>query len=279
MKLDRRRKYYIIFDCETATLPLVNEFSEARQSIAIAKPLIYDFGYTIIDRTGKIYARRNHLVSEIFSVPSIFNTAYYAVKRPIYLEKLKNGEIDIQCWNTIMEEFLEDLDAVEMVGAYNSMFDYKKAIPFTERYIQALYSPNYQEWEMAQRESCAHIAGGSKTESEEFDPMTFSVRDKEKPLFDVWGLACQHILNCDEYRAEAIRNNWISRSGKFYSTTAENCYRFINGDYEFEERHTAIDDCEIEAEIFAKVCDKVPPKDQELGIIYFPFRIVGKVNE
>lgn len=270
----------MIFDSETATVPFVNDYAaDVRKKVSIAKPLIYDFGYTIIDRLGRVYVRRNHLVSEVFCVPQIFNTAYYAEKRPIYLEKLKAGEIDIQCWDTIIDEFLSDLESVESVGAYNSMFDYKKAIPFTERYIRALYSPDYQEWELRQRQSIDRIIAGEKNEAPEFEAMKFEIRGKEKPLFDVWGLACKHILDCDDYREKATMNNWISHSGKFYSTTAENCYRYLNNDYEFEESHTAIDDCEIESEIFAEVLRKVKPKKMDMGIIYFPFRMVGELNK
>ena len=94
-KFDRRRKYYLVLDCETATMPYAQNFEgKARQNIAIAKPLIYDLGWQIIDRNGNVYAKRNFLISEIFSVPAIFNTAYYASKRPLYLEKLQNCDID-----------------------------------------------------------------------------------------------------------------------------------------------------------------------------------------
>ena len=78
-ELDRRRKCYLIVDCETETLPFVKDFPEcARKKIAIAKPLIYDIGWTVIDKKGRIYKKKNFLISEIFSVPSVFNTAYYA---------------------------------------------------------------------------------------------------------------------------------------------------------------------------------------------------------
>ena len=35
--------------------------------------------------------------------------------------------------------------------------------------------------------------------------------------------------------------------------TAEVCYRFLSGDVSFEEEHTALSDCEIEAEILRAV--------------------------
>lgn len=278
--LDRRRKYYLVFDCETATLPCASEYAEAdKKKIAIAKPLIYDFGYTIIDRKGKIYLRKNWLVTEIFSTPSVFNTAYYAHKRPIYLEKLKKGLISLDSWDNIIAEFEKDLELVESVGAYNSMFDYKKAIPFTERYIQTLYSPDFHEWERKQKWVCDNIVNGKGKDNENFDCMNFHLRNKKYSLFDIWGLACEHILNCDSYREMASANNWISQSGKYYSTTAENCYRFLTENFDFDESHTAIEDCEIEGEILARVFEKVKPTEIEMGIIYFPFRIVGRVKE
>ena len=47
---------------------------------------------------------------------------------------------------------------VEAVGAYNSMFDFKKAIPFTELYINMLYSPNFYDWDKMQERICKNIA-------------------------------------------------------------------------------------------------------------------------
>ena len=83
VKLDKRREYFLILDCETACLPHVADLAPAqRKTVGISKPLIYDIGWTIIDRQGRTYDRKNFLISEIFSVPSIFDTAYYADKRP-----------------------------------------------------------------------------------------------------------------------------------------------------------------------------------------------------
>ena len=77
----------MILDCETATLPFTSEYSNAedKKKIAIAKPLIYDIGYQIIDINGNIYKRVNYLISETFFDMQIFATAYYAAKRSIYL--------------------------------------------------------------------------------------------------------------------------------------------------------------------------------------------------
>ena len=278
-KFDRRRKYYLVLDCETATMPYAHNFEEnARQTIAIAKPLIYDLGWQIIDRNGNVYAKRNYLISEIFSVPSIFNTAYYASKRPIYLDKLDKGEITLADWRTATAMLENDLQYVESVGAYNSMFDFKKAIPFTELYINKLYSPDFHKWEEMQNRIIDHIVHERPQSQKEFDGDNFNFRNHNYPLFDIWGLSCEHIINNEEYKNLCIDNGWTTASGKYFKTSAETTYRFFKGDNDFIESHTALDDAEIESELFAEIIKKTKNK-YEMGIIYFPFRILGKVED
>lgn len=278
-KYDRRRKYYMVLDCETATLPFAKDMTEEqRKNVAIAKPLIYDLGWKIIDRYGNVYNRMNFLISEIFSVPSIFDTAYYAEKRPIYLEKLRKGEIILMDWQNAMVAFEEDLAVCEAVGAYNSMFDYKKAIPFTELYINKLYSADYHNWLAWQKQSCEWLAdGGKPTGTQTFEDSIFRFRGKTYPLFDIWGLSCEHILNCDAYKEMCIAENWQTASGKYFKTSAETAYRFLSGNLAFDESHTAIDDCDIESELFAEIAKRTKNK-WAMGIEFFPFRILGTVE-
>ena len=278
-KIDRRRKYYLIFDCETATLPCAAAYDGAqKQRIAIAKPLIYDLGWQVIDRTGKVYIRKSFLISEVFSVPQVFNTAYYASKRPLYIEKLKRGEIILTDWATATKELVKDLQVVESVGAYNSMFDYKKAIPFTERYMQALYSQDFYSCVKRQNKICENIATGkAKTNNDNFNGEVFRFRGRSYPLFDLWGLSCKYILNNDEYKQQCIDNNWKSQSGKYYKTSAETTYRFLTKNEEFIESHTAVEDAIIESEIFTAIL-KATKNKFDIGIIYFPFRILGQVK-
>jgi len=276
MKFDKRRKYYLVLDCETATLSCAANYdAPARKKIAIAKPLIYDLGWQVVDRKGRVYARRNFLISEIFSVPSIFNTAYYACKRPIYLEKLAKGEIILTDWRTAAAALEEDMAEVEAVGAYNSMFDFKKAIPFTELYINMLYSPDFYDWDKMQERICKNIASDNRFSStKEFDPEIFKFRGKDYKLFDLWGLSCEHILNNDEYKTMCQENGWITESGKYYKTSAETAFRFISRNLDFDEAHTALDDAAIESELLARIM-KTKASNLTMGIIYFPFRILG----
>lgn len=279
-KIDRRKKYYLILDCETATLPYASNFEETqKKNIAIAKPLIYDLGWQVIDRNGNIYKRKSFVINEIFSVPQVFNTAYYAHKRPIYLERLKKGETILTDWNTAIAELLEDMQYVESVGAYNSMFDFKKAIPFTELYIQKLYSPDFYKWEEMQNELCKKIAyGNNRQNTKEFERTVFRFRDNVYDLFDVWGLSCEHIMNNNEYKQMCIDNGWQTASRKYFKTSAETCFRYFSKELEFEESHTAIDDTIIESELFVEILKRTKFKF-EIGITYFPFRILGTVEE
>ena len=280
VKFDRRRKYYLILDCETATLPFADGLPEnEKKKIAIAKPLIYDLGWTIVDKKGNIYLRENYLISEIFSVPSIFNTAYYAHKRPLYLEKLDKGEIVLTDWRTAVSRLEFALSITEAVGAYNAMFDFKKAIPFTELYINQLYSIDFHKWLKFQKECCDRIINKAVIgNNKEFDPDVFRFRDKVYPLFDLWGLSCKYIMDNDDYKATCLRNGWQTESGKYFKTSAETAYRFASGNLNFDEAHTAIDDANIESEIFALIVKRA--KNQvEMGIEYFPFRILGTVKK
>ena len=72
-----KKKFYLTLDTETATLPFANELckdSKQKQKIAIAKPLVYDIGWTITDRVGNIVKKENFLIQETFFVPNVFNT-------------------------------------------------------------------------------------------------------------------------------------------------------------------------------------------------------------
>lgn len=272
---------YMVFDCETATLPFVDEIAhgdtEKKKRIAIARPLIYDLGWTITNRKGDLLATRQYLVAETFSVPSIFNTAYYSEKRPIYINMLSKGETCIKPWNEIMDIFLADLTAVDAVGAYNSMFDFKKALPFTELYISKLYSPDYYAWEATQRDLCHAIAETPyKKRETDFDAENFDFRGEKYPLFDLWGLATTCLLNTVTYKKRCLENDMLTDSGTYFKTSAEASYRYLQNKYDFDEAHTALDDAIIETYILSRIAKRSAIK---IGIIFFPFRELGTTNE
>ena len=277
-----KKLLYMVVDTETATLPFASEIArgdnERKKRIAIAKPLVYDIGWTITDRKGTIIDKKQFLVAETFSVPSVFNTAYYAEKRPIYLDMLTRGETSVLPWDAIMDIFINDLNKVNAVGAFNSMFDFKKAIPFTELYIRNLYSPNYYEWERMQYKIAEIIADNKMQDKRnpDFEAEIFRFRGNEYVLFDLWGLATTHLLNNSTYKTNCLNYGMLTASGTYFKTSAETSYRYLCDKYDFIESHTALDDAMIETFILSKIASHhaITP-----GIKFFPFRDLGYTDE
>lgn len=272
-----KKKIYMVLDSETATLPFADEIAqgdaERKKRIAIAKPLIYDVGWTLCGRDGAIIDRKQFLIAETFSVMTVFNTAYHKDKRPIYLEMLGRGETVIKPWNEVMEIFISDLNKVDAVGAFNSMFDFKKAIPFTELYISKVYSPDFYQWEEIQYRLCEKIANGEKMpKNKDFNPDIFSFRGRDYPLFDLWGLSTAYLLNNATYKKACLDNGLLTKSGTFFKTSAESTYQYLKNKFDFVEAHTALDDAEIESYILHKIAQRHAITQ---GIMYFPFQTLG----
>ena len=275
-----RTTKYIILDTETCTLPFINEWalsSDDKKKLAIAKPLVYDIGWTIASRTHGIMEKRNFLVAETFSVPAVFNTAYYKEKRPLYLNMMARGEITVLPWDSIMEILLADLQDAEYICAYNAMFDFKKAIVFTELYIRQLYSPAYQAWENLQRDSCKRILNEKKKRNErDFDPEHFIFRGEKYPMIDIWGIACKYLLNNGKYKKMCLQESKISNSGLYFTTNAEVAMQYLSQRFDFIEDHTALSDAEIETEILFYCLKR---GKIIVGIEYFPFKMLGYTTD
>jgi hypothetical protein len=273
----RKRAHYLILDCETATLPFVKEMEgllpAERQKISIAKPLVYDIGWTIIDRQGNFIKKVSYLVQETFFVPNIFNTAYYREKRPMYMQKLAQNLIKPKLWNDIIPELLADCRTCNYVCAYNAMFDFKKAIPFTETYIKHLYSDNYNKWEYAQRKSVKEILRNEKEKNPNFDAEHFILREEKFPVVDLWHVASKELVNKFIYILACGELPMISNSGLYFKTSAESVFRYLDEDYTFEEEHTALADAEIESKILLTAFRRNRPIEK--GIKPFPFQELG----
>jgi len=273
-----KKKYYLTLDTETATLPFANDIAKnakQKQAIAIAKPLVYDIGWVVTDTKGNTIIAKNYLVQETFFVPNVFNTAYYCNKRPIYMKLLTEGLITAKCWNDIMAELLADLQTVDMTTAYNACFDFKKAIPFTERYIKHLYSEDYNEWEKKQRKRCESIAKDSKSTGENPDYLKpfFELRGFKFPVVDLWGLSCDRLINIEKYKKYCMEYKLLTNSALYFKTSAETSYQYLFDKYDFIEDHTALSDALIEAQILTKALKKGKIKEAEIK--EFPFRELG----
>lgn len=275
-----KKKLYLTLDTETATLPFANEMcknAKEKQKIAIAKPLVYDIGWIVTDRQGNEIKKENFLIQETFFVPNVFNTAYYKDKRPIYMDLLAKGEIKTACWNEVMEKLIIDLNICDLTTAYNACFDFKKAIPFTERYISHLYSADYNKWEESQKRKCEKILKGKDdSNNHEYLNPYFELRGKKYPIADLWGVACDRLINIDKYRDYCLQNKLLTASVLYFKTSAETSFQYLMSKHDFIEGHTALSDAIIESQILAKALKK---GKVEPSIKAFPFRELGTTCE
>ena len=94
--------------------------------------------------------------------------------------------------------------------------------------------------------ACAHNSG--------FDFNKTFVADCISGLefIDTWQAFFETIGKYRKYNKFCCENGFVTKSGNI-QMTAEVCYRFLSGDVSFVEEHTALSDCEIEAEILRAV--------------------------
>ena len=207
--------------------------------------LIFDIGWTVADKKGNIFIKRNYLVEEVFTNMDLMKHAYYFNKYPTYLRMLQDGNIKMKKWSFIISKFEQDiLDySIKEGYAFNISFD-KRAMENTHR---ILTGREFLFWK-------AH----------------------ELKANCIWGMCAETIMSKVGYIKTAIEQGWLSESGNI-TTNAECAYRYITGIYDFEESHTALDDAVIETEIMAR-CFKTRMK-MSFGIIPHPWKIVkGKAE-
>lgn len=196
---------------------------------------VYDVGYTIADRDGKIYAEYNALVRETFTDADKMMGAFYARKLfSHYAPMLDAGEIRLTAWADICDRIAADcvLHGVNVIAAYNAAFDFRV---------------------MKQTHHALGFAGKVLPGSQQFQTL------------DIWRFACETKLSQKTYREIATANGWVSNAGNL-RTGAEYAYRYCSGDHGFIEDHTALSDARIETAILAE-CYRQKRK--------VPYNIVG----
>lgn len=188
---------------------------------AIPRQLAYDIGGVVTDRNGKIYHEFHFVVKEIFADLELMHSAYYADKFQTYVDSLYEQKIEPLSFMEILRKLtaIIDLYDVKAIAAYNLQFD-KRAMENT----------------------CDLI----------FENRNWLNRDLEELC--IMCAACD-ILYGKTYCKLARERGWVTDKGNI-KTSAECGYRYISGDYDFEEAHRGLDDCRIEAEILRAIYAK-----------------------
>lgn len=212
--MDKRINYIIGLDTETANGIMVDEKLDLSQS------LVYDLGWAITDRKGRIYETKSFVVREIFiGMKDVMQSAYYAEKIPAYWEDIKSGRRKLANFLTIRREFLKDAEkyGVTQFFAHNARFDLN-ALNNTIRYI-------------------------TKSKLRYFFPYGSEIWDTLK-------MARQTIGQQKSYKSYCVNNSYLTKHKvPQVRLTAEILYRYITGNEEFSESHTGLEDVLIETAI------------------------------
>lgn len=123
MKIDRRKKYYIVFDTETAN--------------GLDDPIVYDLGFAVVDRKGNVYEKHSLIIREVFyGMKDLMKSAYYAKKIPMYYAQIANGERKVVSLYEARKIFVEVCEKynINVAIAHNARFDYR-ATSKTQRYV------------------------------------------------------------------------------------------------------------------------------------------------
>lgn len=193
----------MIFDTETTSLE---------------KCFCYNIGYTILDtETGKNIIEKDFVIEQIWHNLPLFSSAYYADKRPIYVNRMRSRKTTMKKFGQVTREMIRDINNFDVVGAYayNSPFDEK------------VFNFNC-DWYKCENP---------------FDTI---------PIFDIRGYVHNKIAFTDEFQQFCEDNQLFTEAGN-YSTTAETLFKYISQNIDFEEEHTALSDSKIETEIL-KYC-------------------------
>lgn len=212
--IDKRRKYMIVLDCETA--PLDRELTKVTPTNMFA----YDLGFVVIDKRGNVYETHSYVNADIFlDEKELMKSAYYVEKIPRYWEDIKAGRRTLTTWYKIrmaLLKVIEDYEVTE-IYAHNMRFDYG-ALTNTQRWL-------------------------TKSKYRYFFP-------RECVICDTLKMARQVLGKMPSYKRFCIENGYMTKNNQC-RYTAEVIYRFITKDNEFIESHTGLEDVLIEKEILA----------------------------
>lgn len=215
---------YVVFDTETTSLE---------------KPFCYNIGYAIYsDEQPDALVKRDYVVEQVWHNPMLFSTAYYAEKRPIYVNRMRARVVNLEKFGYICQQMIRDFRAYDVrhAYAYNSAFD-EKVFAFNCEWFKC---------------------------NNPFDNI---------PVFDIRGYVHNYLVD-DVFTMWAEEQKAFTESGN-YSTTAETMFRYISGDYDFSEEHTALADSEIERDILIECVER----GAEYGTIYQTKRSIERKKE
>lgn len=215
--IDKRIGYKLVLDTETC--PIDKDIN----SVDGHNMFVYDIGWVVTDKRGKIYASRSFVVKEIFEDEKLLmETAYYASKIPDYEKDIASGSRILAPLAHIWKVFKDDIKdyGIEECGAFNAMFDVS-SMNNTLRFV-------------------------TKSKNRYWFPYNVDI-------FDIMIMAREVILPTPTYRAFCIENGYMTKAKTPQpQIKAEVIHRYLTDNTSFEESHTGLEDVLIETNIMAR---------------------------
>lgn len=182
-----------------------------------ASGLFYDLGFAVISgEDNHVITARSFINSDVFFNLPLMNTAYYAEKRPQYLDGMG---IDWEVANTLtiyrtLKDYIKQYE-VRDLWAYNARYD----MAITNSTIRQM-SNGFQSY---------------------FIPFKCRWRD-------IWDYAGSTICNTRKYVKWCLENGYTTANGN-PSTSADTVGKYLRNDQDYVECHTALSDVFDEAYI------------------------------
>lgn len=215
--IDRRIHYMVGLDTETC-----NGLNLEDGKVDLTQSLVYDIGWAVTDKRGKIYKTRSFVVAETFlDMKDVMKSAYYAEKIPKYWEDIKAGTREIKTLMAIRKILFEDMKEynINIVFAHNASFDVR-ALNNTIRFV----TKSRFRW---------FFAYGTE-------------------IWDTLKMARQTIGEQKSYITWCVNNGYLTKhKTPRVRLTAEILYRYLSGNKDFIESHTGLEDVIIETKIMS----------------------------
>ena len=211
--MDKRINYKIVLDTETCPLEQTDEATPWNM-------FVYDIGWAIVDKRGKVYKTQSFINADIFlDEKELMKSAYYSEKIPKYWEDIKSGIRQLRSFYNIRKQLLADIAeyGVKEIYAHNMRFDYG-TLQNTQRWL-------------------------TKSKYRYFFPKGIEICDTLK-------MARQVLKDSKMYRVWCEQNGYITKNNQC-RFSAEVLYRYITGNDDFIESHTGLEDVMIEKDILA----------------------------
>lgn len=212
--MDKRKTYYLVIDTETCPIDRTEE------KVNPHNMLVYDIGFAVVDRKGKVYETHSLVIDDIFfKEEEKMKSSYYADKRSQYIQDLRNGSrllVNFYTARNIIKNTIAKYNITKVFG-YNMYFDYS-ALNKTMSYLT---NDKYRSF---------------------FAPSVI--------ICDILKMTRQTVANTPTYKQFCTDNQYLTKNNRVRAT-AEIVKRYIDLNTEFIESHTALEDVLIESQIMA----------------------------